>query len=453
MKDIRGLHRQAMEIMRVANEKLLIQDMESYSFHLRNALELEEEAALELFSKLENEPTRSVLFRSAANIAFNLGDFEKSQKLIYQALAGNPYAEIKLELLDIQYKIQNALAKEYSSFDIAEYSYVNLLKKKAVNVKIEPKSDRYSKAIVIDNVLDFLKNIQISFKSLAEIRFIKTFTNKDFPNLENALQAFKRETRLLGVDLKFESFGIGLVADSVLMNNDFNLSPKFNEFKKLLFEDFKKDVIFADFNSENFHATISEKYTDAQRVQIYSSIISSLDTKTTYKVTIADENFKIPIKELPIINKKSQQILKPRVKMEFEKEEANGERLIKKVLELTDNKGRKKATIVSELMKYAEIEVSFDNIETKEALVQINFIDPYFLTIVFKDSTFIIDDQFFDIYVENPDITILQKEYGLLLAKKYFTLSNIQERTLGDEDIFQNMLSSFLTTSQNETSF
>jgi len=51
-----------------------------------------------LFLKMEAEPTRSVLFRSAAWLAFNCGKMRAAEQLISAALVGNPPMEIIKEL-------------------------------------------------------------------------------------------------------------------------------------------------------------------------------------------------------------------------------------------------------------------------------------------------------------------------------------------------------------------
>ncbi len=58
----------------------------------------EKEAAWLLFNKTEAEPTRAILFRSAAQLAFNCGKMREAEQLISAALRGNPPIEILREL-------------------------------------------------------------------------------------------------------------------------------------------------------------------------------------------------------------------------------------------------------------------------------------------------------------------------------------------------------------------
>lgn len=95
---ITNLHNQAMEI---AEEAYFVQrkgEKEVADKHFRAAFELEKEAALLLLSDYDIEPTRSVLFKGAAQLAFNFGDFRAMEKIIDFALSGNPNEAIASEL-------------------------------------------------------------------------------------------------------------------------------------------------------------------------------------------------------------------------------------------------------------------------------------------------------------------------------------------------------------------
>lgn len=62
------------------------------------AFELEQKAALTFFHELDNEPTRSVMFRSAASLALLCELWRPAEKLAAIGLSGNPPAEIADEL-------------------------------------------------------------------------------------------------------------------------------------------------------------------------------------------------------------------------------------------------------------------------------------------------------------------------------------------------------------------
>lgn len=443
MKDIRSIHGRAMELMRIANQHLENRDKESYLLNTRAALELEQEAAFELLTNFDSEPTRSVLFRSAANLAYNIGDHVLAEKLIYQALAGSPHSEIKAELSSLIDKIEIATVQELSVNDVTEYNYVNVLKGNAVNLKVEPKTDKYSKAVVVDYIVDFLKNVQTSYKNFAEVMFRKSFGEDDYPNFESALTSFRKDTNLLMVDLSFQSFGVGLVADTEIMSYKYDMTEKFSNFRKSIFDGFKKDVLFADLNSEEFQKSIANKYDDTERTKIYASIVNSLESKADYKVSISDHAFKFKVKDLPIVNKKTQSFLKPKV---TKPEDVEKDLRIRKTMELTDAEGNKLTKLQTEYLNYAEFSVYISDVKNKEIDIQIYFSEPYNIKVIFEGNTFSINDTYFGIYVENQDFKEIQKVYELALSNKYILLSTSADLSVDEQTILDNMKSTFLVS-------
>jgi hypothetical protein len=87
---IKQLHRKAMNLTQdaiVATEKG--QDIEASGFYLE-AFEYESKAAIILNDQVENEPTRSIIIRSAANLALECGLIRDAEKLVTLGLSGNP---------------------------------------------------------------------------------------------------------------------------------------------------------------------------------------------------------------------------------------------------------------------------------------------------------------------------------------------------------------------------
>jgi hypothetical protein len=68
---------------------------------LRQAFDLERQAADLVAGDLSQEPTRSVLHRSAASLALECGVLREAERLIAVALSGDPPDEIAEELRDL----------------------------------------------------------------------------------------------------------------------------------------------------------------------------------------------------------------------------------------------------------------------------------------------------------------------------------------------------------------
>ena len=101
MKDIKHIHRQAMEHSDLAIIARMKGDEQAAIGHVVSAYELEAQAANSLLNDLNAEPTRSVLFRSAATLARDCGRYDEAAKLVHRALAGDPPADIASELQDL----------------------------------------------------------------------------------------------------------------------------------------------------------------------------------------------------------------------------------------------------------------------------------------------------------------------------------------------------------------
>ena len=99
-REVKRLHREAMEY---ADEAFVLQlegNRKKYLHFTRLALE-KEAAAADLMVDEDVEPTRSVLHRSAATLAWRCQEYERAKRLAYRALAGNPPSQIEWELQDL----------------------------------------------------------------------------------------------------------------------------------------------------------------------------------------------------------------------------------------------------------------------------------------------------------------------------------------------------------------
>ncbi len=99
MNEHTALHHRAMAKMDQHLDARKRGDIPAARAALREALSLESRAASLVPDQLE--PTRSILYRSAASIAMQAGQLAEMRRLIAEALRGNPPGEIKNELLEL----------------------------------------------------------------------------------------------------------------------------------------------------------------------------------------------------------------------------------------------------------------------------------------------------------------------------------------------------------------
>ncbi|MCY3833010.1 MAG: hypothetical protein OXG85_08325 [Chloroflexi bacterium] len=110
---VNQLHREAMDLADESFVARLEKDKERYLHFTRLALEKAAAAADLMVDEEDIEPTRSVLHRSAATLAWRCEEYDRAKRLIYRALAGNPPAEIEFELNDLLGDIKLALSSIY----------------------------------------------------------------------------------------------------------------------------------------------------------------------------------------------------------------------------------------------------------------------------------------------------------------------------------------------------
>jgi hypothetical protein len=101
MSDLKKIHREAMEQTDLALAARQQGDAVNALRHFHNAYELETQAATALTNTLGAEPTRSVLFRSAATLALDCNLLAEAEKLVCTALIGNPPEQMAEELRDL----------------------------------------------------------------------------------------------------------------------------------------------------------------------------------------------------------------------------------------------------------------------------------------------------------------------------------------------------------------
>ncbi|MDE2749518.1 MAG: hypothetical protein OXI34_11190 [Chloroflexota bacterium] len=109
VQDVTRLHRKAMEFADESRVAKLYGDLEKYLHYTRLALE-REAAAADMMVDEDVEPTRSVLHRSAATLAWRCEEYDRAKRLIYRALGGNPPTDIEYELYNLLGKVKFELA-------------------------------------------------------------------------------------------------------------------------------------------------------------------------------------------------------------------------------------------------------------------------------------------------------------------------------------------------------
>lgn len=101
MHELDDLHEKAMEYMDLAFIERRKGNKAKAREIFHKSFEFEKAAAKLLESDFDFEPTRSVLYRSAATLAIDCGEVEEAKKLIEAGLSSNAPSEISSELKEL----------------------------------------------------------------------------------------------------------------------------------------------------------------------------------------------------------------------------------------------------------------------------------------------------------------------------------------------------------------
>ncbi len=111
------LHNKAMHLADEAFYAKKKEDLETAQAKYKAAFEYEKAAAMLLINSYETEPSRSVLFRSAACLLLNLpkpnpSDYREAERMIAFGLSGYPPAEIAVELRKVFEEVREKWGKD-----------------------------------------------------------------------------------------------------------------------------------------------------------------------------------------------------------------------------------------------------------------------------------------------------------------------------------------------------
>jgi len=108
MNSVREYHNDAIRYAQLAMIALHKGEKNEHQRLVQRAMILETQAADLVPDEKSSEPTRSILYRSAASFAYQAGDYQEAERLVFKGLAGYPSPQVKQQLLEIQQMIHEA---------------------------------------------------------------------------------------------------------------------------------------------------------------------------------------------------------------------------------------------------------------------------------------------------------------------------------------------------------
>ena len=110
MNNVREYHQEATRYAQLALAASHAGKQEDHQQLMHRAMILETKAADLTPDEKSAEPTRSILYRSAASFAYQAGEYQEAERLVFNGLSGYPSALVKEQLIEVQ-----QLSKEAAS--------------------------------------------------------------------------------------------------------------------------------------------------------------------------------------------------------------------------------------------------------------------------------------------------------------------------------------------------
>lgn len=171
---------------------------------------------------------------------------------------------------------------------IANTTYVTDLIENSIHIKIEDKNRRHSSAVKMSNVMEVFNNLKSSLTNFYEVNFKKDFPVTDFDDFDKVLNVVKKEADLLMPNLATGSFCASLSIETVMSAENSNI---IKEWRKDIFEKYKREVFNLDYSKPENIVEIERKYDVDERKNIYAPIIDTFKDNNNYTISKTDRTF------------------------------------------------------------------------------------------------------------------------------------------------------------------
>jgi hypothetical protein len=432
MKNARELHHEAMNKLHDAEVALEKGNYPAHLVLLTEASNIEAEAAYLLRDKFQAEPTRSVLFRSAANLALRCREFKKAERLVLTALTGNVPQELKSEMLDV---FSEALAGNAQNLpEVVELyggqEYVNALRKKSLSFKVVSKGT--SNAVRMDHAISVLRNVRTSYTNYSLANYRRSFGDRNQNDKFGKLMRQSAAEELLIADLKHASFGFSIAVDTFMMKG---LTVEMSEWKTKTFSAFEHEVINLDYNSIDIAQEVADKYTKEELRAVYGPIVSMLNTANGYVVATTNSEFTEVKRVLTPVKKAVSTIVFPKLI-----QPGKDLRMVQAIGLAEIGSDIQKDNILGvEEVNYIEFTRTFDIIKFEKSALY--FKEPYSIKIEYNTGVFSIDSVDFDFKVESTNHRQIFEDFSKNIIALYSELrsSDYEELSIDDKAMYDKL--------------
>lgn len=353
------MHQEAMELSFRAKQAIAGGDFFSANELYIQSAKKEGELAKFYFDKPDQEPTRSIILRSAVFLHLKAGLISEAQQLIYWGLLNLEDIHIKEQL---EKALEHAIALKNIDFKSLSYNveYFQLLRMRSVNYTMETVQQSFSNLVSLEMFKDFADNYLRSLRSYAKAMLFRheLVIKKTSQKIEDIAEQFEQSVNPL-----ITTAGIGSFTFSIA--NDFLSRGEDQEFAKL-----KGDIIinyhekiFINPLSDGDIQLLKEEFKEEEINHIFKPITKIKTDTAPYKVAYYDID-SYHKKYVPQIAKAQRKKLLPLFPPSAE-DIGILESSIIHARQLNDGK-KKRNVILKEQLKTYELEFKTNQIEPKE---------------------------------------------------------------------------------------
>lgn len=152
-QELKRLHLEAMEAVDRADIARRAGDTTAELQYLSLALGMETQAAHMLMFTVDVEPTRSVLYRSAASIAMRCRQFREAERLIAYGLSGEPPEEIAEELRDLYEQVTFERHLELKGITLQQGEFQITLSGPGIGLGMAPSEHAYQRLATMQKMI------------------------------------------------------------------------------------------------------------------------------------------------------------------------------------------------------------------------------------------------------------------------------------------------------------
>ena len=259
-------------------------------FFLRKAFEQERECALSLLHNQDFEPSRSILFRSAASLGLEVGEIREAEQLIYMGLLGNPPKWVEEELKNLYEDINLYRHYRFDNSFLENDEFEMVLEGDAVGYGICDYDEFYSR---VENIKKLL--LRTAQRKMAPE---EPYKDKIPKSITSRMKAFMKNPKAASYSITLK---IGRADEQIEILQSINTEEIISEMAENieLFKDGEMDLLKEKINNEdyflNFHKLCNNLLPDGKNIHSVGIYLPEKRRKDPIILTKIKEHIK-PLK-------------------------------------------------------------------------------------------------------------------------------------------------------------